>query len=93
MVAALHAAMDVVDYDSGFSDDSHPRTSSLPTSDVSSSKAVKFTLAQKAHLEYMYQSGMRSTSKEHFALINKAAKDTGLTIAQVKYSTVLVSTG
>lgn len=45
---------------------------------------VRHTLAQKAHLEAMYKTGMNSCSKGRLPLLHKAASETGLTVEQVK---------
>ncbi len=47
-------------------------------------KIHRFSLAQRAHLNSFYQTGMNSTSRSHAALVEQAAKDTGLTTEQVK---------
>ena len=47
-------------------------------------KVVRHSLAQKTHLEYLYSTGMTSCSKDKSFLVQKAAKDTGLSLDQVK---------
>ena len=42
-----------------------------------------FSVAQTAHLNSMFKSGMTSASKRHRLLLKKAAADTGFTIQQV----------
>ena len=44
----------------------------------------KFSKAQTICLTSYFQSGMSGTGKAHLAIIDKAAKDTGLSPAQVK---------
>ena len=51
----------------------------------STTKAFKrHSVAQVAHLNHMYEMGMKSCSKDNEALISKAACDTKLTTVQVK---------
>lgn len=47
-------------------------------------KVVRYSLAQKNHLQYMYNTGMTGCSRNHSVFIHKAANDTGLTVQQVK---------
>ena len=46
--------------------------------------AVRFTAAQRAYMNAYYSGGMRGTGKRYKSLIQKAAVDAGLTVAQVK---------
>ena len=57
---------------------------SRETTSKTKKKVVRFSLAQKTHLNSLYYSGMRSISKEHSSLIAKAAEETQLTTAQIK---------
>ena len=47
-------------------------------------KATRFSVAQQACLNAFYNGGLTGCGKEHFALIEQAAKDTKLSVAQVK---------
>lgn len=55
-----------------------------PETSDSKKKVIRHSIAQRTHLEYLYKSGMNSCSKDHIALVQKAAKETGLTPDQVK---------
>lgn len=46
-------------------------------------KRKTFSVAQKAHINAMYEGGMNSSSKKYRPLIEKAAGETGLTVQQV----------
>ena len=70
-----------MDGDSDVSEDQPDQPESTPSGDK---KSTRFSLAQKAHLDSLYNNGMRSTSKVHSSLIEQAAADTNLTTTQVK---------
>lgn len=53
-------------------------------SETKAAIAKPFSLAQRSHLKYMHSIGMTSCSKKQTVLIQKAAKDTGLSVKQVK---------
>ena len=50
---------------------------------ISNKQGRNFSVAQTAHLNSMFKSGMTSASKCHRPPLEKAAADTGLTIQQV----------
>ena len=52
-------------------------------------KVVRYSLAQKNHLQYMYNTGMTGCSRNHSVFIHKAANDTGLT--KWRYGTCTVA--
>ena len=64
-------------------DDDTTRSNTEDDDTKISNKQGKFSVAQTAHLNSMFKSGMTSASKRHRPLLEKAAADTGLTIQQV----------
>lgn len=65
----------------------------VPEEDIETSfpvrKIFRHSLAQKNHLQYLYSTGMKSCSKNHSVLIHQAAKDTGLSVEQVKVQCII----
>ena len=51
--------------------------------DENVSRTRIFSVAQTAHLNSLYKSGMTSVAKRHRPLLEKAASDTGLTLQEV----------
>ena len=58
--------------------------SEIATSIEPKKKKVLFTPVQVAWLQVLYASGTRGTGERYLQSIAKAAKDTGLQIAQIK---------
>ena len=52
-------------------------------------RVVRFSGAQRACLTSYYRRGMSGCGKKHAVVIEKAAKDTGLTVRQVKVRSLI----